>query len=316
MVPVGILSDDGCVLSNRDFLSGGERKVKKTTLILGCGDIGMVLGRELQAAGHRVIGARRSASALAGSGIEPLALDLTDEAALEALPEADFVVYVLSADRFEEAAYRAAYPDGLNAVLRTYEARDTPPQRVLFVSSTSVYGQKDAEWVDEESPAEAAGFSGVLMREAEQALHDSPIPGTVVRFSGIYGPGRDRLIRQVLEGRIAPTAPPMYSNRIHRDDCAGVLAHLIALSEADQSVAPLYLASDCDPAPLYEVMAWMAKQLKVEPTEVIQAPLRKRASKRCDNARLLASGYTFRYPGYGEGYTQVMKEGGFLPEPV
>jgi nucleoside-diphosphate-sugar epimerase len=290
--------------------------VKKTTLILGCGDIGMVLGRELLEAGHRVIGARRSAAALSGSGIEPLALDLGDAAALGALPDADFVVYVLSADRFEEAAYRAAYPDGLQAVLRTYEARDQAPQRILFVSSTSVYGQKEGERVTEQSPADSSGFSGMLMREAEQALLDSPIPGTVVRFAGIYGPGRDRLIRQVLEGRIAPQAPPMYSNRIHRDDCAGVLAHLIALSEADQPVEPLYLASDCDPAPLHEVMAWVARQLKVEPTEVIQAPLRKRASKRCDNTRLLESGYVFRYPGYREGYAQVMKVGGFLPQPV
>lgn len=301
---------------NRDFLSGGERKVKKTTLILGCGDIGMVLGGELIAAGHRVIGARRGVAALEGSGIEPLALDLSDEAALAKLPNADFVVYVLSADRFEEAAYRAAYLDGLQAVLRTYEGRDSAPQRVLFVSSTSVYSQKEGELVNEESPAEAPGFSGVLMREAEQALHDSPIPGTAVRFSGIYGPGRDRLIRQVLEGRIAPATPPMYSNRIHRDDCAGVLKHLIELSEAGKPLEALYLASDCAPDPLYDVMAWMAGKLKVEPTEVIQAPLRKRASKRCDNTRLLETGYTFRYPSYREGYAQVMKEGGFLPEPV
>ncbi|WP_163557933.1 NAD(P)H-binding protein [Halomonas sp. NO4] len=290
--------------------------MKTTTLILGCGDIGQQLGRELIAAGHRVIGARRNVAALKGTGIEPLALDLGDPAALAALPDVDYVVYVLSADRFEESAYRAAYPDGLKAVLAAYEGRERHPERLLFVSSTSVYAQKEGEQVDEASPAESAGFSGVLMREAEQALHASPLPGTVVRFSGIYGPGRDRLIHQVLEGRIAPTAPPMYSNRIHRDDCAGVLAHLIGLSEAGKPVEELYLASDCEPAPLFDVMRWMARQLKVEPTEVIQAPLRKRASKRCDNARLLASGYRFRYPDFRAGYTQVMKAGGFLPEPV
>lgn len=301
---------------NRDFLSGGERKLKNTILILGCGDIGMVLGRELLEAGHRVIGARRSTAALEGSGIEPLPLDLHDEEALAALPDVDYVVYILSADRFDEAAYRAAYPDGLKAVLRTYEGRNEAPKRLFFVSSTSVYGQKEGERVDEETPAESAGFAGALMREAEQALQQSSLPGTVVRFSGIYGPGRDRLIRQVLEGRIAPKTPPMYSNRIHRDDCAGVLAHLIGLAAAGQSLDTLYLASDSAPAPLHEVMAWLATQLKVESTEVIQAPLRKRSSKRCDNARLRATGYAFRYPSYREGYAQVMQEGGFLAEPV
>ncbi len=290
--------------------------MKKTTLILGCGDIGMVLGRELLLAGHHVIGARRSVAALEGSGIEPLALDLLDEDALARLPDADYVVYILSADRFDEAAYRAAYCDGLKTVLRIYEGRDRAPKRLFFVSSTSVYAQKEGERVDEESPAEAAGFSGTVMREAERALRESALAGTTVRFSGIYGPGRDRLIRQVLERRIAPKTPPMYSNRIHRDDCAGVLKHLIGLDIAGQPLDDLYLASDCAPEPLHEVMAWLALQLKVEPTEVIQAPLRKRASKRCDNTRLRETGYVFRFPSYRDGYAQVMEEGGFLAEPV
>ncbi len=290
--------------------------MKKTTLILGCGDIGMVLGKELLEAGHHVIGARRSATALEGSGIEPLPLDLHHEEALATLPDVDYVVYILSADRFDEAAYRAAYPDGLKAVLRTYEERDEAPKRLFFVSSTSVYGQKEGEWVDEEAPAESAGFAAALMREAEEALRASSLPSTAVRFSGIYGPGRDRLIRQVLEGRIAPKSPPMYSNRIHRDDCAGVMAHLIGLDAAGKPLDDLYLASDCAPEPLHEVMAWLASQLKVESTEVIQAPLRKRASKRCDNSRLRETGYDFRYPSYREGYAQVMKEGGFLVELI
>ncbi|MFD2191782.1 SDR family oxidoreductase [Pistricoccus aurantiacus] len=286
--------------------------MKKTTLIIGCGDIGTVLGQVLLKAGHRVIGVRRRAESLEGSGIEPLSLDIHEEGALAALPEADIVVYVLSAGRFDEAAYRAAYPDGLKAVLKELATRKTPPRRLFFVSSTSVYAQQDGELVDEQSPVEPGGFSGQLMIEAEQALSNQEIPGTVVRFSGIYGPGRDRLIRQVGEGRIVAVSPPMYSNRIHRDDCAGVLAHLIDAALKDQPLESLYLATDCDSAPLHEVMQWIAGKLKVEATEVIQSPLRKRASKRCNNARLLASGYRFHYPSYREGYVQVLEEGGFL----
>ncbi|MBD3896972.1 SDR family oxidoreductase [Halomonas sp. ML-15] len=288
--------------------------MKTTTLIIGCGDIGMTLGKELLAAGQRVIGVRRKAqAALKDSGIEPLALDVNDPEAIRKLPNADTVVYVLSADHFEEAAYRAAYPDGLRAVLGEFAGRDTPPKRVFFVSSTSVYAQQDGEVVDETSPTQPHGFSGILMREAEQALLDHPLPGSVVRFSGIYGPGRDRLIRQVGEGRIAAGAPPMYSNRIHRDDCAGALAHLIQLTLDGAPVDDIYLASDCEPAPLHEVMLWLAGKLKVESTETIQSPLRRRASKRCDNSRLRESGYVFRYPTFREGYAQVLQEGGFLP---
>ncbi|WP_016855925.1 SDR family oxidoreductase [Halomonas smyrnensis] len=288
--------------------------MKTTTLILGCGDIGTTLGRELKADGHKVIGVRRDAAKLADSGLKAVSADLGDAAALAELPDAEVLVYVVSADRFEEEAYRAAYPDGLKAVLAEFGARRHPPRHVFFVSSTSVYAQQGGETVDEASPTEPGGFSGALMREAEQALIDHDLPGTVVRFSGIYGPGRDRLIRQVGEGRIAAATPPMYSNRIHRDDCAGVLAHLIGRAQAGESLHELYLASDCEPAPLHEVMAWLAKQLKVEATETIQSPLRRRASKRCDNARLIESGYRFRFPTFREGYLQVLREGGYLPE--
>jgi len=286
--------------------------VKTTTLILGCGDIGMALGSELSKAGHRVIGARRNPHALEGSGLEAVAVDLNDATTLARLPDAETLVYVVSADRFDEAAYRAAYLDGLTALLGEFTTRDTAPGRVFFVSSTSVYAQRDGDVVDETSPVEPSGFSGLVMRQAEQALIDHDLPGTVVRFSGIYGPGRDRLIHQVGEGRIAPASPVMYSNRIHRDDCAGVLAHLIGRQLAGEPLEDLYLASDCEPAPLHEVMAWLAKQLKVEATETIQSPLRRRASKRCDNTRLRDSGYRFRYPTYREGYAQVLREGGFL----
>lgn len=288
--------------------------MKTTTLILGCGDIGMAVGRELREAGHRVIGARRHPAALEGSGLEAVAVDLTDPATLTRLPDADTLVYVVSADHFDETAYRAAYLDGLTTVLGEFAGRDTPPGRVFFVSSTSVYAQRDGEMVDETSPTEPSGFSGLVMRKAEQALIDHALPGTVVRFSGIYGPGRDRLIHQVGEGRVAPSTPIMYSNRIHRDDCAGVLVHLIGRHLAGQALEALYLGSDCEPAPLHEVMAWLATQLKVEATETIQSPLRRRASKRCDNTRLLESGYRFRYPSYREGYAQVLKAGGFLPQ--
>ncbi len=288
--------------------------MKLTVLIIGCGDIGITLGRELLSEGHHVIGVRRQVEVLKDTGIEPLALDLNDleGAGANALPRADYVIYTVSADRFEESAYQSAYPDGLNRVLGVLEQHKPPPKRIFFVSSTSVYGQQEGEVVSEDSPTGSTSFSGKLMCDAEQALINHTIPGTVVRFSGIYGPGRDRLIHQVAEGRIAAVTPVSYSNRIHRDDCTGILAHLIRCQEKGAPLADLYLGSDCEPVTLHNVMAWLAKQLKVESTETMQSPLRRRTSKRCDNSRIRETGYEFRYPTYKEGYAQVLKEGGFL----
>ncbi|MCW4150847.1 MULTISPECIES: SDR family oxidoreductase [Halomonadaceae] len=284
-----------------------------TVLIIGCGDIGITLGRELLSEGHRVIGVRRHVDALQDTGIEPLALDLNEleDADAKALPEADYVIYTVSADHFEESAYQSAYPEGLKRVLSVMEQHATPPRRVFFVSSTSVYGQQEGEVVNEESPTEPTSFSGTLMCEAEQALINHPLPGTVVRFSGIYGPGRDRLIHQVAEGRIAAVTPVIYSNRIHRDDCTGILAHLIHCQENSQPLADLYLGSDCEPVTMHNVMDWIAQQLKVTSTDTMQSPLRRRTSKRCDNRRILETGYQFRYPTFREGYAQVLKKGGF-----
>ena len=134
------------------------------------------------------------------------------------------------------------------------------PRRLLFTSSTSVYGQQEGEWVDENSPAEADGFSGRCIRAGEELLWDSPWPSVAVRFGGIYGPGRTRLIDSVREGTATrPAGPPVYTNRIHRDDCARALQHLLELPEAER----LYVAVDDDPAPLDEVLGWLARQLGI-----------------------------------------------------
>ncbi|MDN7132106.1 SDR family oxidoreductase [Vreelandella profundi] len=288
--------------------------MKLTVLIIGCGDIGINLGRELLEEGHRVIGLRRNVEALKGTGIKPLALDLNslEDADASSLPHADYVVYTVSADRFEESAYQSAYPEGLKRVLGIMAQHKKSPRRVFFVSSTSVHGQQEGEVVNEESPTDPTSFSGKLMCEAEQALINHALPGTVIRFSGIYGPGRDRLIHQVAEGRVAAITPVIYSNRIHRDDCAGIIAHLIRRQESGEPLEDIYLGSDCEPVTMHNVMMWLAQQLKVEATETMQSPLRRRASKRCDNQRLIDAGYQFRFPSYREGYAQVLKEGGFL----
>jgi len=207
---------------------------------------------------------------------------------------------------YDEAGYRAAYLHGLSNLFDAVDAR-----RLLFVSSTAVYGQNEGEWVDESSDTDPPRFNGRVLLGAEALAGRSAAQSTVVRFSGIYGPGRDYLVRKAASGEASCREdPPQWTNRIHADDCAGVLAHLLTLDRP----APVYCASDSYPAPRAsdsypaprcEVMDWLAGQLDV-------APPRRESSdrgqgKRVVNARLLASGYRLIHPDYRSGYQEMLQ---------
>lgn len=280
-------------------------------VIAGCGDIGTALGRELVAAGHRVWGLKRDPATLP-SAILPLAADLTVSESLTVLPsDLDYIFYTAAASGFNEDCYRAVYVDGLANLLAALQAAGQRLRRLFFTSSTSVYAQRQGEWVDEDSPAEALDFTGHCLREAEILVGQGPYPATVIRFGGIYGPGRTRLIDSVRSGAATCVErPPVFTNRIHRDDCVAVLRHLMELPEP----APLYLAVDDEPAPQCEVLRWLAQRLGVAGPTVVGAATgaeaRMRNNKRCSNRRLRLSGFRFRYPSYKEGYTALIKGDG------
>ena len=190
--------------------------------------MGTALGLALCERGCEVTGIRRSAQQLPAP-LRPLPVDVTDRRALERMtPDVDVVVYAVAAGRRDEGAYRRAYVDGVAALLDVLEGRADPPRRVFFVSSTSVYGERGGAWVDEATPVQPGGFPGECLVAGERRMLASPIPATVVRFGGIYGPGRGWLIERARAGASCVDDPPRFTNRIHRDDCAGVLAHLIA----------------------------------------------------------------------------------------
>jgi len=273
-------------------------------LIAGCGDVGSALGLMLAASGHVAFGLRRRAGRLP-EGIQGVGADLAVPSSLNALPEGlDAVVYSAAADGYSDEAYRAAYVDGVRNLLEALARGQQRPARFVFVSSTGVYGQSEGEWVDEASVTEPAAFSGRRLLEGERLARAQGPGGSVVRLGGIYGPGRRRLVDRVRRGEACREG--LWTNRIHRDDAAAVLAHLLVLADP----APVYLGVDCEPAAECTVMDWLAERLGVpRPARATGAPAR-RANKRCRNERLLASGYRFRYPTFREGYAQVLPDTG------
>lgn len=281
-------------------------------LIAGCGDVGSALAR-LLVADHQVWGLRRDVAKLP-PGVIPLAGDLTRLEAL-ALPQFDLVAYCAAAKRADEHAYRAVYVDGLRDLIARLSLQATPPKRILFTSSTSVYGQEQGEWVDELSPTEPTGFSGQVMLEAERLLLASGLPAVVLRFGGIYGPGRDRLLAAARSGPPTAAQAHSYGNRIHRDDCVGMLAHLLHLDRP----APIYLGVDDAPAPLAEVIDYLRAQMQALgiPLETAGAAAwpQRGGNKRCSNRLIRASGYGFRYPDYRAGYASLLAAAPEAPNP-
>lgn len=265
-------------------------------LIAGCGYVGSVLASDLAARGDEVFGLRRDPSSLP-SAVTPIAADLCAPDTLRRVPrDLDAVVYAVSADAREDSAYRRAYVEGVERLCAV-----VVPARFVFVSSASVYGQAGGEWVDEDSPTEPRAFSGRRVLEGERLARSAP-GGVAIRFGGIYGPGRTRLRDSVADGR-ARWRPQHFTNRIHRDDCAGALRHLLDLERPES----LYVGVDREPCEEQAVLAWLAHRAGVEAPPPVEpgAETRGVGSKRCSSRRLVESGYGFRYPTFRDGYAAL-----------
>ncbi|MCX7097849.1 MAG: SDR family oxidoreductase [Methylococcales bacterium] len=274
-------------------------------LIVGCGSLGNQLAGQLMASGHQVTGLKRNPPASAPFNY--VKADIAIAAELDGL-DCDFevVYFIVSPDgRGNAHSYQAVYGDGLGHLLDKFAMSGKQPYWI-FVSSTSVYGQSQGEWVDENSLAEPTNANSQLIRLAEQKLLAASPSSTIVRFSGIYGPGRDYLLRMAKSCPAIQQTPPYYTNRIHQEDCVGVLAYLLECRLAGRAMHPYYVASDDEPATMWEVMNWLAGQLHCPAPTAKPWDADATLNKRCSNQALKALGYQFRYPSYQDGYRELI----------
>lgn len=272
-------------------------------LWVGCGGLGKAASPVLFAQGHQVTAAQRSAADLPND-MTQLTVDVTQLESLSplALGNWDIVIITLTAPP-GASSYQAIYVDGLRNVLSVIQSRGRQPL-VLFASSTSVYAHNDGCWVDELSDTQPTGYSGLTMLAAEAILAAANLPSCAIRFSGIYGPQRHNHLLQVLEqGRICPVRPEKYSNRIHVDDCVAVLVHLIDRYARGETLESVYLASDGHPAPLREVMEWLAEDRGIALPGLIDdyRPTRG-GNKRCRATRLCNEGFTPLFANFRHGF--------------
>ncbi|MGN6229375.1 MAG: NAD-dependent epimerase/dehydratase family protein [Dyella sp.] len=277
--------------------------MSECVLLAGCGDLGERVARRLLARGDAVFALRRHPPAHSVDGITWLAGDMTQPSRLPSLPPGiTQLVHLPTPGARDAATYRAVFVDGLRHVIAALDAASL--KRVLFVSSTAVYGETGGAWVDEQTPPDPPGFNGAVLWEAERWLAAQPLTGIALRLAGLYGPGRLQLIERLrVSAASVPRAQTHWSNRIHVEDAAAAIAHLLALSDPQA----LYIGADDTPLPidvLYDHLAALAGAPRPAegpaPTGI--------GSKRLSNARLRAGGWTPRWPDARDGYAELLAE--------
>ncbi len=267
---------------------------KKSALIVGCGYVGSQLKKLLHSHNWDVTGIKRSKE---NGDKTTLSIDIKRKFSLK--EKYDFVFYMISPNSRTEECYKEAFEKGVSNTLQALKESLQKPS-FIFVSSTSLFAENSGKRVTESSAIETDSFSKKYLNIGEQLVKKSGLHFTVVRFSGIYGPNRYRLIDRLKDGTALLKKNPVISNRIHLADCAGILCHLTTLKERKT----LYIASDSHPTPYNDVLIWLSKKLELDPPreEISSKSSRHMSNKICSNELLIQSGYTFIYPSFREGF--------------
>ena len=274
---------------------GPHRRV----FLAGCGFVGQATAQWLHARGWDVLGGTHSpesAAALSGEQYRVLACDITDHAAVTALPPVDAVIHCASSGRGGVDEYRAVYLEGARVL-----AEVLAPRQFLFTSSTSVYAQVGREVVTEECVATPERETGRILREAEEFVLARG--GTVARLAGIYGPGRSVLLRRFFSGEaVIEDDGGRFINQVHRDDIASALGLLL-----EAGARGIFNVCDDEPMTQRSVYAWLAQRFNkpLPPSAPIDLNRRRGwTSKRVSNAKLRGLGWTPRYPSFREAVEQ------------
>lgn len=261
-------------------------------LLIGHGYLGAAVARVFREGGWEVL----SYSLSGGEG--SLACDVADRAAVDHLPDADFIIHCAASGRGGAGAYQRVYVDGCLNLTEKF-----PSVPILFTSSTSVYSQSDGSVVTEESPTDPDRETGRLLLEAERITLDAC--GIVARLAGIYGPGRSVILKKFLSGEaVIEEDGRRYLNQIHRDDAARAILHLVTIGAR----AEVFNVSDSRPLSQLECYQKLSA--------IFNRPLppsgprdldRKRGwtHKQVSNAKLLDMGWRPHFPCFMDAVGEI-----------
>lgn len=270
-------------------------------LILGCGFLGQVLAQRLTFKGVPVIGTARGEPQLGiirTRGAQPLPFS-GELAALDKL--------TLKVDRVVMSIPPEAGLD--EALAERVASWGVAPGKALYVSSTSVYGDRGGADTDEATPVNPQTPKAQMRVEAERIWQK--VGASVIRPAGIYGPGRS-LLHRIAAGKYRQVGDGQaIVNRIHVNDLAALCEKSLGAPQGT------WLGADLAPTPHAEVITWLCETFGLPMPPVMPlAEARIRMDKETlsmfsqskrlrPEATLSTLGVKLRYPSYREGFKDV-----------
>ena len=273
--------------------------------VAGCGYLGLPAAQFWRDHGRQVYALTRARpDELRAERLTPVVADVTDAASLTALrdlPPIDTLLYAIGLDRRAGKSMREVYVGGLSNVM----ARLPIVHRVISISSTSVYGQTGGEWVDGYSPTQPAEDDGKIVLEAEAVLRQSRPDATILRFAGIYGPGRVMRAKHLMAGEPYTSDPEKWLNLIHVHD--GVSA--IMAAERANIAGRTVTISDGNPVTRREFYTTLAQMLGAPPARFTP----REGNPGEVNRRVRGwDGFESRFPSYKSGLANALGGSGDL----
>ena len=195
--------------------------------------------------------------------------------------------------------------------------KKTNAKWITYLSATSVYGNHDGEWVNEDSETNPPSTNGIRRLKAEDQWlkfsSDNNIPLQIFRLSGIYSE-ENNILKRLISGqaKIIKKKNHFFS-RIHVEDIANFLFHSMKKFKSNE----IYNISDDKPASQEEVASYGSKLLKVKSPEHLELQALEdgmlkdfyKDSKKVDNQKVKDFfAYQFAYPTYKEGLDKIFND--------
>ena len=208
----------------------------------------------------------------------------------------DWVYVLLSPNESTPEAYQRVYVDSVQPISNALKQH--PVQKVVVVSSTRVYGENHGERIDDEAEMKPNDEQGRLLLKMEQLWQQAyPSANIIIRPTGIYGTSVARMLKLAEKTKTYPNRH--WSNRIHIDDLANFLAHLLHVEHAEKS----YIVSNNQPSLLHETIQWFQRQLNL-PELVLQSD--ECSGKRIYATRMAEMGFQLQHKDCFEDYLEML----------